>query len=752
MAGVSATESLEDRGAKLRALATRYAGPDRVAAWQEVLATLGVECGDRILFCCDNTSDHVAVLFLLLSHRVSPLLLPTDSSDAEHVAYAAQLGARYIVTLLPAAGLDVRRLVDTSSSAASDEPVRDGVGIYLATSGSTGMPAIVFRPMSSWDREAARYCALLSLGAPHRVLIAAPLCHAYSMGWLWATVRADCGLEVLRPTQLAAIIAALGDGCTHCALTPFIASLLARRSGKGQRPKALQVVMAGAGPVDEALEAKFLAAFGVGLSRNYGSTESGALFAGLAPVAPWSIGRPMPGITVVSACEDGAPFELHVRLEDGQIFHTGDLAQRDHDNYLLLGRKTAAIRRGEHWVSPFEIESTLRRHPAVSDCWVRGVKSGNEGNDHIVASVVLDEGRLWDEMALRQFCGQYLAPGKIPDRIEQARVIERNATGKVLPSKVYRLAPAEQLIAAANAYKRSHLLFALLEARVLECLDGQLSVDQVALRSGAHADALSNALQIARLNGLVEEVTADSRAPHASRADPLEIVRLENHVSTRWNSVSMLLPILRRGSQARPFGADAPPQDFVSLYQKAMNGQHKQASIQRAVRKLRQLQPGPLRLLDVSATTAAYSRFCARKRILDVACSRFALVGALNGSVDEWVEGLDELVEMPLAQLGADRREFDAVVLDNAIHHVEVVRHLTELADRVRGLIIVDEIFLDGPTRSSVGLDWLSHGELNYPTSGSFSPLMKSLGFSPLEVLKAESAEVTQSVTFFSRH
>ena len=126
MAGVSATESLEDRGAKLRALATRYAGPDRVAAWQEVLATLGVECGDRILFCCDNTSDHVAVLFLLLSHRVSPLLLPTDSSDAEHVAYAAQLGARYIVTLLPAAGLDVRRLVDTSSSAASDEPVRDG--------------------------------------------------------------------------------------------------------------------------------------------------------------------------------------------------------------------------------------------------------------------------------------------------------------------------------------------------------------------------------------------------------------------------------------------------------------------------------------------------------------------------------------------------------------------------------------------------------------------------------------------------
>lgn len=719
----------------LRSRAARRVAPAMLEAWDGVLAAAAPTAGDRLLLCCDNTVAHVGLLFLLLDRGLSPLLIGADSTVAEREHLAAQLGAGWCVMLTTDGSLQWQRMTSTDTAAA---PAPRSTGIFLLTSGSTGLPSIVFRSLASWSHESARYHSLLGLHARDSVTLAAPLQHAYTMGWVWAAADADCTLRVFAPTQLTAIIDAIRHDTTHCALTPFVASLLARRAGAGQRPSRLDVVMAGAGPVDAVLDEQFGRAFGLNLSRNYGSTESGALFAGLAPQAPQSIGRPMPHLRVVNAGNDGEPFLLDVELEDGVIYRTGDLVQQDGPDFRVVGRSTAAIRRGERWISPYEIEAALSAHPQVAQCRVRAVKTARSGNDHILASVVLREGANWDEFGLRQFCQTHLTRAKMPDRIEQVESIARGGHGKVLASKVYRSASAASLAEAAHAYKRAHLLFALQRAGVLEQLDGQSSVDQLAFACGLHADSLEKALDVACMLGLVVDATTSGSAASWEVVAP--VVRLEDQTSQTWNGVEGLLSVLRHGLAARPFDRQRPAQAQARLYQDAMDGGHKRMSRILAVRKLLQRGQRALAVLDISATGGAYSRRLTERGLLDPSRSRCLPVGNLNGcppaQLSAGVEGTDDI---------------DLLVLDNAVHHNAVARQLAAFCERVApdGIVLVDELYIaDGS--AAIGVDWLTHGGLHYPDKASLDAALHAMGFVPTEIFQDDSI-VSHAATFFIR-
>jgi len=720
----------------LRACAARYVAPALLTEWDVVLDSTAP--GARLLLCCENTVAHVGLLFLLLERGLSPLLVGADSTAAERERLATQLDARHCALLAADGTLQLQPMAPGDSEA----PARPA-GIYLLTSGSTGLPSIVFRPLASWAHESARYRSLLDLDARHSVTLAAPLQHAYTLGWVWAAADAGCALRVFAPTQLTAIIDALRSDTTHCALTPFVASLLARRAGAGQRPPRLEVVMAGAGPVDAVLDEQFGRAFGLTLSRNYGSTESGALFAGLAPQPPQSIGLPMPHLRVVNGGNDGEPngepFLLDVELENGAIYRTGDLVQRAgtdiHAHFRVVGRATAAIRRGERWISPFEIEAVLSSHPHVAQCRVRAVKTARAGNDHILASLVLREGAEWDEGALRQFCQTHLTRAKLPDRFEQVESIARGGHGKVLPSKVYRLASPAALVDAAHAYKRAHLLFALQRAGVLEQLDGASSVDQLAFGCGLHADALDKALDVACLLGLVTDA---AQTPPAAGWDAVApVLRLEDATSQTWNSVDGLLAVLRDGLSARPFEHQPPTAVQTRLYQDAMDGGHKRVSATLAVRKLRQRGARPLAVLELSATGGAYSRRLTERGLLDPARSRCLPVGTLNGATP--------------ASLAVDMARIDLLVLDNAVHHGAVARQLAALCERVApdGIVLVDELYV-AAGRAAIGVDWFSHGGLHYPDKPSLDAALHALGFVPTEIFQDDSI-VSHAATFFTR-
>ncbi len=122
-------------------------------------------------------------------------------------------------------------------------------------------------------------------------------------------------------------------------------------------------------------------------------------------VRPGSMGRPVPGIEagIVQPREDGAVDVLDGADEVGELalearlaldvprlpqrrrratakcfrdgwYLSGDLAKRDADGYYwFVGRADDVIKAAGHLISPFEVESALMTHPAVSQVGVIGV-------------------------------------------------------------------------------------------------------------------------------------------------------------------------------------------------------------------------------------------------------------------------------------------------------------------------------------------------------------------------------------------
>ncbi|MDQ0615363.1 acetyl-CoA synthetase [Microbacterium sp. W4I4] len=134
--------------------------------------------------------------------------------------------------------------------------------------------------------------------------------------------------------------------------------------------------------------------WGLTLRDGFGQTETTAMVANPPdqPTKDGSMGRPLPGTKVVlidpvtgeetdgegEICLDlrqsppnvmtgyiGDPARTAKTMGDG-YFHTGDIATRDEDGFLIyVGRTDDVFKSSDYKISPFELESVLIEHPAV---------------------------------------------------------------------------------------------------------------------------------------------------------------------------------------------------------------------------------------------------------------------------------------------------------------------------------------------------------------------------------------------------
>jgi acetyl-CoA synthetase len=147
-------------------------------------------------------------------------------------------------------------------------------------------------------------------------------------------------------------------------------------------------------------------AFGLPFHDNWWQTETGGImianFAAL-DIRPGSMGKPVPGVEagIVRRLEGGGVEEVAEPGEEGELalrpgwpsmfraylgeparyercfaggwYLTGDLARRDADGYYwFVGRADDVIKSSGHLIGPFEVESVLLAHPAVSEAGVIG--------------------------------------------------------------------------------------------------------------------------------------------------------------------------------------------------------------------------------------------------------------------------------------------------------------------------------------------------------------------------------------------
>ncbi|KAK5218335.1 hypothetical protein LTR72_008938 [Exophiala xenobiotica] len=229
---------------------------------------------------------------------------------------------------------------------------------------------------------------------------------------------------------------------------------------------------------------------GIEIWDAYGQTETIVVCANQVtnPVRPGSMGKPIPGVPLVVldgqgnitkngeegdiAIEMGTNttadsdsdffgmFEGYIDKTSGKIddkittfgngkrfYITGDRATRDQDGYFwFVGRSDDVINSSGYRIGPFEVESTLKMHPAVVESAV--VASPDPQRDEVVkAFVVLTEsaaskvlvknGNTKEQESLvkelQDFCKRHAAPYKYPRKIEfvEARFLPKTISGKI---------------------------------------------------------------------------------------------------------------------------------------------------------------------------------------------------------------------------------------------------------------------------------------------------------------------------------
>jgi long-chain acyl-CoA synthetase len=111
---------------------------------------------------------------------------------------------------------------------------------------------------------------------------------------------------------------------------------------------------------------------------------------------------------------------------------TGDVAYKDKDGfYYLHDRVMDMIVSGGENIYPAEVENAVMAYPAVADCAVIGVPSGQWG-ETVKAIVVLAPGATVTPAELIEFTRARIAGYKVPRTVDFADALPRNPSGKVL--------------------------------------------------------------------------------------------------------------------------------------------------------------------------------------------------------------------------------------------------------------------------------------------------------------------------------
>ncbi len=205
---------------------------------------------------------------------------------------------------------------------------------------------------------------------------------------------------------------------------------------------------------------------GIKLMEGFGQTETTLILA----IHPWVEPRPgSMGITnpqynvdlinsdglpaqvgehgqIVINCSEGRPlglFKEYYRdsaltqeVNEGNIYHTGDIAWRDEDGYYwFVGRADDVIKSSGYRIGPFEVESALMTHPSVVECAITGVPDEVRGQV-VKATIILAQGyKEHDKEQLAKEIQNHVksvtAPYKYPRIIEFVEELPKTISGKI---------------------------------------------------------------------------------------------------------------------------------------------------------------------------------------------------------------------------------------------------------------------------------------------------------------------------------
>ncbi|MEV0391001.1 AMP-binding protein [Nonomuraea sp. NPDC050643] len=454
---------------------------NQVANW---LHEQGVRRGDRILLMLGNQAELWESL--LAAVKLGAVIIPAttlltvkditeriERGGVSHViANAADAGkfraGEYTRIAVGDAynWLPFREAYEAHERFVPDGPTRAGDTLLLYfTSGTTSQPKLVEHTHASYP--AGHLSTMFWIGLrPGDVHL-----NVSSPGWAkhaWSNVFApwNAGATVLvhdySRFSAPALLEVLRDErvTTFCAPPTVWRMLIQEDLAAWKLP--LRTAVAAGEPLNPEIIEQVSRAWGLTIRDGYGQTETTAQIGNAPdePVRPGSMGRPLPGYEVVLidpvSGEQGNDGEICLPLDDRRplglmsgyvgayaggstdamrdgFYHTGDVATRDEDGYITyVGRTDDVFKASDYRISPFELESVLLEHEAVTEAAV--VPAPDPVRLAVPkAYVTLAPGFEDDESTARsifEHCRRELAPYKRVRRLEFGE-LPKTISGKI---------------------------------------------------------------------------------------------------------------------------------------------------------------------------------------------------------------------------------------------------------------------------------------------------------------------------------
>jgi acetyl-CoA synthetase len=447
------------------------------------LRRLGVRRGDRILVMLGN----VVPLWecMLAAMKLGAVIVPATTLLTRH-DLADRFGrgrVRHVIANADAAAKfaelpgDYTRIVvgkdvpgwisfengyEASAQFTPDGETRadDPLLLYF-TSGTTATPKLVLHSHQSYPvgHLSTMYWLGLRPGDLH-LNISSPGWAKHAWSCFFSPWNAEAAIFIVNQRRFNA--KGLLDTIARCGVTTFCAPPTVWRmliqENLAAWPVRIKELIGAGEPLNPEVIERVKTAWGITIRDGYGQTETTALV-GNTPgqkVKPGSMGRPLPGYRVALLDPDGAPqregevcllldprptgLMQGYQADDGgvhahrdPVYRTGDVAAVDDDGYLTyVGRADDVFKSSDYRISPFELESVLIEHPAVTEAAV--VPSPDPIRLAVPkAFLALASGHAPDRataLSIFRHCQATLAPFKRVRRLEFAE-LPKTISGKI---------------------------------------------------------------------------------------------------------------------------------------------------------------------------------------------------------------------------------------------------------------------------------------------------------------------------------
>lgn len=460
-----------------------------------LLLSLGLKAGERVLLLLDDTPAYPAFLFGAIRAGLVPVLINTLTPPHLLQFYLSDAAARAIVIDAEFAGLltaeavrdtpleaaittggsteiaQVSRVVETegrldgfSDQLAAAATHRDDMAFWMYSSGSTGRPKGVVHLQHDMAYTAESYGRCILALTPDDICFSVPkIFFAYGLGnsiTFPFSVGASSLLYPGRP-ESTAIYRAIAEfkPTVFFGLPTLYAALVKSPSAASADLSSLRLCISAAEVLATEVATAWTGLSGLEIVEGLGSTEVLHIYLSntVDEKRPWSAGRRVPGYDVKLLDEEGhevsgggegilwvrggsnaplywnRPDKTAETMREGWIY-TGDRFMRDGDSfYYFRGRVDDLIKVSGQWVYPLEVELCLANHRAVREVAVMGIELPDRRMTLKAYVVPADPAADAQSLTaeLQEYVKRTLLPYKYPRIVELMTELPKTGTGKI---------------------------------------------------------------------------------------------------------------------------------------------------------------------------------------------------------------------------------------------------------------------------------------------------------------------------------